>query len=205
MRAFLFCTLILHIFGRLPLSGGDSWQPFDPAVISRLSVDDVPRSLSICQGGAVWLAYDLEHARIIKCWQADKSGQGLQRKAFVTQSKGKTLWKPADTDAEKWRFLDNRNADLVWRYLGCKDQRTHILLTWEVRHQEHSWQVEERVPLAKMEDGRIIRELRVTGLKNADKLVPPELQNPAWKLQTLDSQAVTAIATGDWHQLILKP
>lgn len=205
MRAFLLFILILPISARLPLSGGDSWQPFDPEVISRLSVDNVPRSLSICQGGTVWLAYDLERARLIKCWQADKSGKGLLRKAFVTQSKGKTLWKPSDGNAGGWRLLEQPDADLAWRYLGCKDQRAHILLTWEVRHQERSWQVEERVPLAKTEGGRIIRELRVSGLKNADKLVPPELQSPAWKLQTRDSQAVAAIATGDWHRLILNP
>lgn len=62
--------------------------PFDPAMICRLSVDNIPRSISIRQGADVWLGYDLERAVVFKVWQAPEEKPGLILEGFKAESAG---------------------------------------------------------------------------------------------------------------------
>src|SRR5688572_1956480 len=71
--------------------------PFAPEVISRLSLDGKPRSLSIRQGADAWLGYDLERATVQKAWRAPPAKPGLIKSGFTTRSTGITWFEdPSD-------------------------------------------------------------------------------------------------------------
>ena len=205
MSATTNLLLLTLILGSTALRAEDNWQPFDPAVISRLSVDEVPRSLAICQGKKIWLAYDLERASLMKCCRADKPGDGLIQKTFTTASKGTILWTPSRADGSAWTLKDAPDSALSIRYLGCKDLRSHILLTWQLRSDSRDLQLEERIPVDKAGDALLIREIRVSGLQKGDSLMPQELQSKKWQLLDSDGKTQSGIQSGAWHQLLLHP
>lgn len=185
-------------------AGADSAAglPFDPQTLSRLSVDGRPRSLAVRQGDGVWMAYDLEQARLFKCWQAPAGKPGLLRKDFTTQSTGKTLWQAKPAAPWMWTRFTAAAPDAT-RYLGCSDRGGRIELRWELRQGISAIQLHERIPQAPATGARVLREVRVTGLQPGESLTPPGLGPAAWQLTDSAGTAVKAITTGEWYRLTL--
>jgi len=155
--------------------------PFDREVISRLSLDKKPRSLSIRQGENVWLGYDLERATLLKVWQAPVGKPGLIKAGFATRSAGTTWFEDASNDPWELR-RGEKTLPLKVRYLGCTDQDDRIDLRWELQHETGTLQLQERIPLAAAPAAdRVVRELRVESLAEGDVLRPPALVREAWK------------------------
>ncbi|MES2596192.1 MAG: hypothetical protein V4662_12690 [Verrucomicrobiota bacterium] len=191
----------LTIFTVLPLSA--QALPFDPTVISRLSLDTKPRSLSIRQGGNVWLGYDLERAAVFKTWQAPANKPGLTKAGFVTRSAGKTWFEDGSKDPWELR-RGGKMQPLKVRYLGCTHKDDYIELRWELQHDTGVLKLHERIPLAAASTtDRVMRELRVESLAKGEELLPPAAMLKAWKLTT-ESKAPTAAITGSaLHRLTL--
>jgi hypothetical protein len=170
--------------------------PFAPEVISRLSLDGRPRSLSIRQGADVWLGYDLERATPLKVWRAPAGKPGLIKSGFSTRSTGAT-WFEDRSDAA-WELRRGESiVRLVVRYLGCSQRKDHIELRWELRcgdpqHGDTQYgeaqsggvvRLVERVPLAAAAaNEREMRELRVENLAAGESLLPPSSVRKSWKL-----------------------
>ncbi len=173
--------------------------PFDPEVISRLSLDNKPRSLAIRQGANVWLGYDLERATVFKAWQAPPNKSGLVKATFVTRSAG-TVWFE-DTTVDGWTLRrGDKTLPLAVRYLGCTHQTDHIALRWELRHGDEVLTLHERVPLSAVPAAdRVVRELRVESLAAGGMLHLPAAHK-AWKLNAYQA---TAIASSALHRLTL--
>ena len=154
--------------------------PFDRGEINRYSVDQIPRSLSIRQGGDVWLAYDLERATVFKVWRAPVGRPGLIAKGFTVASSGTALFE--DRSAEPWRLLRNGKpvTPLTGRYLGCTQRETHFELSWEVRHGAGRVVLHERLP--RDSAGVVVRrEWRVESLGAGDELQPPAPLRAVWR------------------------
>lgn len=177
--------------------------PFDPAIISRLSLDAKPRSLSIRQGSNVWLGYDLERATVFKAWQAPANKPGLIKAGLVTRSVGKAWFEDASTDPWELR-RGGTTLPLKVRYLGCTHRDDHVELRWELQHEGSVVKLHERIPLvAAPVPDRVVRELRVESLAEGDQLLPPAAMRKAWKLTT-ESNATTMSLTGTaLHRLTL--
>lgn len=173
--------------------------PFDPEVISRLSLDGKPRSLSIRQGTDVWLGYDLERATVFKTWQAPANKPGLIKNTFVTRSAGTSWFEDATNDRWTLRRGD-KTLPLVSRYLGCTHKKEHIALRWELKHDEGVFQLHERIPLAAAETARVVRELRVESLPAGDALLLPSSAQKAWKVNADQDPVITGTAI---HRLTL--
>ncbi len=182
---------------------GEPRLPFAPDVISRLSLDGKPRSLSIRQGADVWLGYDLERATVFKAWQAPPGKPGLTKSGFTTRSTGTTWFD--DTSNAAWELRRKEQiVPLVIRYLGCSHRTEHIELRWELRHEAGTLNLFERVPLAATKDkSRVVRELRVETLATDESLLLPSPVLETWKLSTDQNVAATALTGTQWHRLTL--
>ena len=168
--------------GTRPL-GGTS-LPFDGAAISRLSLDGLPRSLSIRQGPDIWLGYDLERATPCKVWQAPAGKTGLITSGFTTRSEGKAWFE--DRSEESWKLRrGGETKALKVRYLGCTQFDGGFELLWELRHAGGMLKLMERIPTtAAPAAERVRRELRVEGLAGEEVLLPPAPTATAWKSAT---------------------
>ena len=174
--------------------------PFDRGRVNRYSLDGVPRSISLRQGDAVWLGYDLERATVMKVWRAPEGKAGLTA-GFTPRSVGTTLFE--DATGNGWRLRAGASLQsLEVRYLGITQARDHFQLRWELQGDSRRWQLEERVPLAgRHESSGAVRELRVTGLKSGEALLPPAAVSKAWKSST--GEAVPSLSTDRWVRLVL--
>jgi hypothetical protein len=160
--------------------------PFDPGMVSRLSVDGRPRSLAVRQGGDVWLAYDLERALVFKVWRSPKGKPGLVASGFTTKSSGSALHEAADTDAkDDWRLVSSGGESVLKvRYLGCSHREGRVGLRWELRAGETALTLHEVVPQrVKSADGAVRREWRVEGLAAGQALRPPDEVLNGWRLK----------------------
>lgn len=193
----------------IPISGLDAQEattrtlPFDPQVISRLSLDGKPRSLAIRQGVDMWLGYDLERATVLKAWQAPTGKPGLIKSGFVTRSAGTSLFE--DTTDATWELQrGEKTVSVVVRYLGCSQRKDHIELRWELQHDTGTLKLFERIPLAAAPaKQRVVRELRVEALAAGETLLPPTAARKAWKLIIDQAAAVPALTGTEWHRLTL--
>lgn len=165
--------------------------PFDRDVISRLSLDGKPRSLSIRQGPDVWLGYDLERATVFKAWQAPAGKPGLTKLTFVTRSVGKALFE--DTTSDQWMLQrGGETLRLAIRYLGCTHAADHIALRWELRQGDDVMKLHEHIPLAAAAPtDRVLRELRVESLPAGSSLLLPESAQKAWTVKDSPTPALT--------------
>ncbi|MFT4688609.1 MAG: hypothetical protein ACKVHO_01440 [Verrucomicrobiia bacterium] len=177
--------------------------PFDPAKISRLSLDGIPRSLSIRQGADVWLGYELEKAVVSKVWQAPKGKSGLVVKGFKARSAG-TAWFENKTD-EVWQLrAAGKAVPLTVRYLGCTQLKGYFELRWELGHSDRTVRLTERIPTAPANDsGRAYRELRVDSLKAGGALVLSPAYRDAWVLTGPAGKPVKTLTGSAWHRLSL--
>jgi len=177
--------------------------PFAPDRISRLSLDAVPRSLSLRQGTDVWLGYDLERAKPFRVWQAPSGQPGLVVSGFVTRSNG-TSWHE-DRSPDTWELERGGVAvPLAIRYLGVTDLGSGFELTWELRHDTGALTLRERVPLAPPLAGtRVVREIRVDALGKDESLRPPLPARTLWMLATGKGTPVPALTGPDWHRFTL--
>jgi dipeptidyl aminopeptidase/acylaminoacyl peptidase len=163
---------------------GGASLPFGGAAISRLSLDGIPRSLSIRQGPNIWLGYDLERATPCKVWQAPAGKTGLITTGFTTRSEGKAWFE--DRSVETWRLRrGGETKTLEVRYLGCTQFEGGFALSWELRHPGAILKLVERIPTAAAPAAeRVRRELRVEGLAAEEVLLPPAPVATAWKSAT---------------------
>lgn len=177
--------------------------PFDPQIISRLSLDGKPRSLAIRQGTDTWLGYDLERATALKAWQAPAGKPGLLKSGFVTRSTGTTFFEDS-TDATWELQRGERIAPVTVRYLGCSQQKDRIELSWELQHDTGTLKLLERIPLAAAPAGvKVVREVRVEALAAEESLLLPSAARKAWKLSTDQKAPATALTGTEWHRLTL--
>jgi hypothetical protein len=195
--------LFLTLAAALPLSVSVVALPFDPEIISRLSLDNKPRSLAIRQGAEVWLGYDLERAAVFKTWQAPKGKSGLIKAGFTTRSTG-TVWFE-DKTQDGWQLQRGaQTLALKVRYLGCRHLDQHIVLKWELRHDDGVLLLHERVPLtAAPALERAVREVWVEHLSNGESLLPPTSVRKAWTLQTKQNGTAKAITSAAVHRFTL--
>ena len=177
--------------------------PFASQVISRLSLDGKPRSLSIRHGSDMWLGYDLERAAVFKAWQAPSGKPGLIKSGFATRSTGTTRFEDK-TDAT-WELLrGEKSVPLLVRYLGCSQRKEYIELRWELQHDAGTLKLYERVPLIEAVVGeRFLRELRVETLAAGESLLLPLATRKAWKLTTDQTSAASSLTSSEWYRLTL--
>jgi len=196
-------TLLLILISGLDADEGDAPAlPFDPQIISRLSLDGKPRSLAICQGTDKWLGYDLERATVLKAWQSPAGKPGLLKSGFVTRSAGTSFFEDkADTTWELQR--GEKTVPVAVRYLGCTQRKDHIELRWELQHEAGTLKLFERIPLAAPAKERFVRELRVETLAAGETLLPSTAARKAWKLTTDQETAAPALTGTEWHRLTL--
>jgi hypothetical protein len=165
--------------------------PFDRELISRLSLDDKPRSLSIRQGADVWVGYDLERATVCKVWKAPAGKPGLIKAGFVTRSAGTTWFEDATDTSWELRRGDKTQA-LKVRYLGCSQQQDHLELRWELQHDDGVLQLHESILFAAAPAAeRATREVRMAGLAEGETLLLPSAARKAWKLSTAGLSGTT--------------
>lgn len=178
---------------------------FSPERISRHSLDQLPRSLSIRQGEGTWLGYDLEKGKIYKVWEAPAGKTGLQPKGFVVGSVGVPLFQ--DKTEATWQLQrDGRAIPLRIRYLGVTERGVgadkHFLLSWELRHDQGRLELVEKVPVKGSPQSRVTRLLRVIPLASGEALAPPPSMMGVWKIDGKDLGRV-ALSNQDWHELTL--
>lgn len=176
--------------------------PFDPAAICRLSLDGVPRSLAICQGGRRWLGYDLERAAVFKAWQAPEGKGGLAASGFTRRSVGAVRFEDGTKDVWEWRG-DGVPLPMKIRYLGCSQREDRFELRWELRRGETRLRLVERVALATAAAGFAAREIRVEGLGEGEALLPPAGTRSRWSLIGEGGESVDGLTGSGWHRLTL--
>ena len=199
--AFLLGMLAVVITSRAEGEGKE--LPFDPAKISRLSLDQIPRSLSIRQGADIWLGYDLEKAVVFTVWKAPKGKPGLMIKGFKALSVG-TAWFQIKT-GEVWQLkAGEKKLPLTVRYLGCTQAKEHIELSWELSHTDGMIKLSERIPTANTNGKvRVYRELRAESLKAGGALILPPAYQDTWVLTNPEGKSVKSISGKAWHRLSL--
>lgn len=176
--------------------------PFDPAAISRLSLDGVPRSLAICQGGGRWLGYDLERAAVFKAWQAPEGKGGLAASGFTRRSVGEVRFEDGTKDLWEWRGEGGTPPTKI-RYLGCSQREGGFELRWELRRGERRLRLVERVAAAAAAAGFAMREIRVEGLGEGEALLPPAGTRLRWSLLGEKGETVEGLTGSGWHRLTL--
>lgn len=216
-----FCLVVFVLPGLLPGgvfvpcgplvraedAGAVAPLPFDRRRISRYSVDNLPRSLSLRQGTDVWLGYDLERGKLFKAWKATDDEPGLVVKGFTTRSQG-TTWHEDTTDAG-WRYsCQDRSAPLAIRYLGCSDRGDHVELRWELRNVDgglahRRFVLTETIPGAPGQQARAERWVQVDRLEPGEALVPPAVPATAWKLLDADGAETTHLTGSHRHRWVL--
>lgn len=186
-------------------SGGkQAALPFDPAVISRLSLDGVPRSLAICQGGSTWLGYDLERALVFKVWQAPAGKAGLSVSGFVTRSLGEVRFEDKAKAGWEWRGEGGDDVfPLKIRYLGCSQREDGFELSWDLQGDKTRLRLRERIALAAPSGGVAMRELRVEGLGEGESLLLPSATRSQWDLRNEIGEPVDSLGGSGWHRLTL--
>lgn len=202
---FVTVTCLWPVFAMAVHSADTSTPnlPFDPAVVSRLSLDGKPRSLAIRQGTNVWLGYDLERATLMKAWQSPANKPGLVKSGFVTRSAG-TAWYEDSSD-NRWEWTNGeRTSSPTIRYLGCSQRQDNVELKWELRHDTGLLLLQERIPLdAAPEPNRVLREVRVESLKDGESLLPPSAVRKSWKISASPPETFTEIKGSEWYRLTL--
>lgn len=183
----------------------DDALPFDPGRIHRSSLDELPRSLSIRQGDAFWLGYDLERGTPFHVWVAKPGKPGLIVNGFTTRSDGESLFR--DDSGGTWR-LRRRGEEIAvsLRYLACSDRGEAIELRWKLRHGDGAVTLRERIPF-RPEGGkpdRVVRIVEVSGLVPGEELRPPAAVEAEWILLDGDG-AKQAVITGDGTYRLLLP
>ncbi len=200
MNRFLLYLACLCLLNSLPAelsAEEEAALPFDPERIRRLSLDGVPRSLSIRQGESVWIGYDLERATVMKIWRAPEGKPGLIVSNFTTRSSGEILRKGADKE-DRWRWRrDGEFVEPAIRYLGCSQREGHFLLSWELRHGNAILTLLEKATF-KTGDDTAVRQLAVEGLGEGDELHAPGL-GTGWNPLT------TTLTGSEWHRFALQP
>lgn len=178
--------------------------PFDPARISRLSVDNIPRSISIRQGADVWLGYDLEKALVFRIWQAAKGKSGVILKGFKAGSTGTVLFE--EKSGEGWQMARaGETISMTVRYLGCSQIKDGFELRWELSHPDGTMKLTERIATAPAADSwRASRELRVESLEQGTTLILPSAYGDAWTLTGPEGKPATSLAGSAWHTLSLR-
>lgn len=199
--------LLLIVFGlsaATPPGRAAGTLPFDPAQICRLSIDDIPRSVSIRQGADVWFGYDLEKALVFKVWQAAKGKPGVILKSFKAQSAGAAMFE--GKKAEGWLMkIDGKNVPLSIRYLGCTQNKDYFELRWELAHPDGTIKLSERIARAPAKGSpRAHRELRVESVPRGVSLELPAVYREAWQLTGPDGNPVKSFTGPAWHQLSLR-
>lgn len=196
--------ITLGTLAAIPQDGASETLPFDPARISRLSVDEIPRSISVRQGNDVWFGYDLEQALVFKVWRAPKDQPGLIRKDFKTQSAGTVLFEAIPD--EGWRIEhDGKRTLLAVRYLGCKENKESFELRWELSHPAGTFQLSERIPTkAEVASSKVVRELRIESPDNAVSLILPSAYREAWTLTGPEGAPAESVTGSKWHRLSLR-
>jgi hypothetical protein len=179
--------------------------PFDPAKISRLSLDGLPRSLALAGGGGIWLGYDLERARLFRVWRAGAGQHGLSVSSFTAKPVGERLFAgPVDDSAPPWRW--RRATGLVvpkLRYLGCRDGGSFFELSWELRDGEDRLVLRERVSAG---GETATRELRAEGLAEGEALLPPEDLAERWAPSPATGTVTGRELSGNaWHRFEWTP
>lgn len=172
--------------------------PFDRTRINRYSLDGLVRSIALRQGERIWFGYDLEQAKPFKVWRAPgaRGDSGLKR-GYTTKSVGTALFE--DKSEEGWKLaLGDREQTLKVRYLGCTQGKGYFEFRWELRHDSRRLNLRERVPI---DVDKIVRELRVDGLKAGEALQLSPDAGKAWK--TTDGKATTALSGNQWTRLEL--
>ena len=200
---FFFLPFLVGVLAVvMPCSAAEK-LPFDPAKISRLSVDSIPRSISIRQGTDVWLGYDLEKAVVFKVWQAPGDKPGLILKGFKALSVG-TTWFEGKT-GDGWQMkAEGKDVPLTVRYLGCTQNKGHFVLRWELSHPNGTIKLSERIPMTPATDtARAHRELRAESLAAGVSLVLPPAYRKAWVLSDPEGKSVTTLTSSAWHRLSL--
>ena len=178
--------------------------PFDPAKISRLSVDDIPRSISIRQGADVWFGYDLEKAIVFKVWQSPDDKPGLIVKGFKAQSAG-TAWFE-ETEGAKWQLeTKGKLIPLSVRYLGCTQSKAYFELHWELYHPDGTIKLSERIAMAASTGkARELRELRAESIPAGASLVLPAAYQKDWIFKDSDDQPAESLIDAAWHSHSLR-
>ena len=199
--AFLFVMLAVVMIGRADEEGGA--LPFDPAKISRLSIDSIPRSISIRQGTDVWLGYDLEKAVVFKVWQAPRDKPGVILKGFKALSAG-TAWFE-EKEGEGWQMnAEGKDVPLTVRYLGCSQNKGHFELRWQLSHPDGTIKLSERIPMINTGGKvRAYREIRAESLKAGGSLRLPSAYGNTWVLTNAGGKPVTSLSGSAWHRLSL--
>ncbi len=182
--------------GHLRADEGGAPLPFDPARISRLSLDGLPRSLAAAAGGGIWLGYDLERARPFRAWRAKSDEDALSRSTFTAKPRGKLLFSgPVGDDAEGWRWRrDGRTVVPEVRYLGIRDVNGAFVLSWELRDGDTAALLHERIGATESAGAR---ELRAEGLGTGEVLLPPADLVRHWKSPDLSEQELHG---DEWHR-----
>ena len=177
--------------------------PFDREIISRYSLENLPRSLSIRQGEDVWLGYDLERAKVCKTWLSPAGKPGLIQSGFVTRAAGTVSFE--DQSDQTWSLRRAGNpVPVTIRYLGCSQRDTYFELSWELRHEQGVVTLLNRIPMAgSAKPARVALDVRAEGLAADETLLLPEPAQKEWKLSLAGAQPSTALTGHDWHQLTL--
>ena len=178
--------------------------PFNREIINRYSLDHLPRSLSIRQAADVWLGYDLERAKLYKLWRAPANGSGLEKKDFTVRSVGTTLYQ--DQSEASWQLQrKNKLTPVRIRYQGCSHQAETIELKWELKCEQGTKFLFERIPVAgELLGETCMRDLRVEGMEADESLLPPTPTQNAWKITKLDGTATGSFQDSHWHRLTLR-
>ncbi|MDF1811480.1 MAG: hypothetical protein P1V20_04680 [Verrucomicrobiales bacterium] len=206
MKCFSISMLCAVLFlAEAPVIAGDDGEklPFNPVKICRLSLDGKPRSISIRQGGDVWLGYDVEKAAVFKVWQAPEGKPGLKITSFKATSAGTSLFDKKDV--EGWQMTRNGKTEpLTVSYLGCTQTGDSFELSWELNPTGGKITLTERVPSTPGSNtDRAYRELRVESLKAGESLSPSPGDGNAWVVTDPAGKSVSSISGAGWYRLSL--
>ncbi len=201
---FLFLLILVGALAVAQSGRSEDTLPFDPAQICRLSVDNIPRSVSIRQGSDVWFGYDLEKALVFKVWKAPKNKPGVILNGFKAESAGAALFK--GETAEGWKIeIDGKKVPLTVRYLGCSQNKDYFELRWELSHPDGTITLSERISTAPATSASpAFRELRVESLKQGATVALPSASREGWLLTGADGKPVKKLTSSAWHQLSLR-
>lgn len=184
-------------------SAEDEKLPFDPKLISRASLDGVPRSLSVRQGES-WIGYDLERGTPFHVWRSKLDTTGLIVNGFTTRSEGETRF--ADSSDASWRLLrEGKPVECSFRYRSCSDRGDAIELVWEFRHGNRAVLVTERVAPRTDAAETVVRHLEVTGLSDGETLHPPLPVAERWTLVDSEGDTCTKLERDGAYRLLLSP
>ena len=181
-------------------AGAGEALPFSRDRINRYSLDGLVRSISIRQGKAVWLGYDLERATLCKVWRAPEGKPGLTE-GLTPRSVGTALYD--DRSEAGWRLRSAQGeVALEVRYLGCTQREKHFELRWQLRGGERKLSLTERLPIGGHAGGaQAWRSVRAEGLVAGEALVFPEAVSGAWR--TEGGERLPVLTKSQWMRVVL--